>query len=199
MATTKILGQEINALTAATASFALAVAGGGGGAAFPFTGSARITGSLGVTGSLSNGSGNIASGIFSHAEGQYTIASGSYSHAEGYSTTAKGLNSHAEGNQTFASGGYSHAEGFFATATGYASHAEGGGFSQYYGANIASTTPPVEARGAYSHVEGYGITMCMIMTEKLSKILDFLHQEKHLTPKDMLHKQKVHIHTQKGF
>jgi hypothetical protein len=31
MATTKILGQEINALTATTASFALAVAGGGGG------------------------------------------------------------------------------------------------------------------------------------------------------------------------
>ena len=54
MATTKILGLEITALSASyatTSSFALAVAGGGG-AAFPFTGSALITGSLTVTGSL---------------------------------------------------------------------------------------------------------------------------------------------------
>jgi len=50
----QINGNLLNAATASlavTASFALAVAGGGGGAAFPYTGSARITGSLGVTGS----------------------------------------------------------------------------------------------------------------------------------------------------
>jgi len=171
MATTKILGLEITALSASyatTSSFALAVAGGG--AAFPFTGSARITGSLGVTGSLSNGSGNIATGIFSHAEGQSTTSSGSYSHAEGSITTAKGFASHAEGFVTTASGSNSHAEGAYTTAKGVSSHAEGygttssgsyshaegGGNSQYYGTDIASTTPPVEARGSYSHAEGYG-------------------------------------------
>jgi hypothetical protein len=49
----QINGNLINAATASlavTASFALAVAGGGGGAAFPFTGSATITGSLNVIG-----------------------------------------------------------------------------------------------------------------------------------------------------
>ena len=48
MATTKILGLEI---TAATASFALSVAGGVG-PTFPYTGSAIISGSLTITGSL---------------------------------------------------------------------------------------------------------------------------------------------------
>ena len=49
----QINGLLINAATASlatTASFALTVAGGGGGAAFPYTGSARITGSLNVIG-----------------------------------------------------------------------------------------------------------------------------------------------------
>jgi hypothetical protein len=69
MPTTKILGKEINALSASYASTAQTLLGsvvsasyaltasfalnGGGGAAFPYTGSAQITGSLGVTGSLS--------------------------------------------------------------------------------------------------------------------------------------------------
>jgi hypothetical protein len=72
MATTTILGKEINALSATSASFASTAQtllgsvvsasyaltasfalNGGGGAAFPYTGSAQITGSLGITGSIS--------------------------------------------------------------------------------------------------------------------------------------------------
>ena len=125
--------------------------------AFPYTGSALITGSLGITGSLSNGSGNIASGSYSHAEGAVTQAVGGYSHAEGSSTTSTGDYSHAEGESTTATGYASHAEGYGATAigdyshaegesttsTGYASHAEGG-----------STT----AIGQSSHAEGNSTT-----------------------------------------
>ena len=142
-----------------TASFALAVAGGGGGAAFPYTGSASITGSLGVTGSTSirgtfnQGSASLASGLFSHVQGQLTTASGDYSHAEGtatkaigfanhaegYNTTAVGFASHAEGESTQANGQSSHAEGFGTNAIGYASHVEGNN-------TIAS--------GAYQHVQG---------------------------------------------
>jgi len=110
---------------------------------FPYTGSALITGSLGITGSLSNGSGNIASGIFSHAEGQNTNSLGSYSHAEGRGTIASGSYSHAEGSGTTATGDYSHAEGQSTTSTGNTSHAEG-----------YSTT----ATGNYSHAEGQSTT-----------------------------------------
>ena len=78
---------------------------------FPYTGSALITGSLGVTGSLSNGNGNIASGIFSHAEGENTQATGDASHTEGQSTNAIGTYSHAEGLATIASGSYQHVQG----------------------------------------------------------------------------------------
>lgn len=56
---------------------------------------------------------NIASGNYSHAEGQTTTASGDYSHAEGFSTIASGIASHAEGDHTVTSTAYSHAEGVF--------------------------------------------------------------------------------------
>lgn len=126
-----------------------------------------INGNTIITGSLTQGSGSIVSGIashaegrqvtasgnFSHAEGNRTSASGLYSHAEGTttlaaqtaahaegeSTQANGIGSHAEGNGAIAAGSYSHAEGFSTQANGYASHAEGG-------ATIAS--------GIYSHAEG---------------------------------------------
>ena len=68
---------------------------------------------------------NIASGDYSHAEGNYTTASGQDSHAEGNYTTASGQDSHAEGNYTTASGDYSHAEGGYTIASGGDSHAEG--------------------------------------------------------------------------
>jgi hypothetical protein len=144
----QINGLLINAATASlavTASFALAVAGGGGGSSFPFTGSALITGSLGVTGStsirgtLNQGSSSLASGLFSHVQGIANTASGIYSHAEGQATKATGQYSHAEGNGAQAIGNHSHAEG-----TGYASgqysHAEGQGAA---------------ANGTYSHAEGW--------------------------------------------
>ena len=53
----------------------------------------------------------IASGEYSHAEGNCTIASGESSHAEGYNTTASGNQSHTEGCYTIAYGENSHAEG----------------------------------------------------------------------------------------
>jgi len=64
-----------------TASFALAVAGGGGGGStFPFTGSAQITGSLGVTGSINDlliGKGNGANGATNISIGATTAFSSS--------------------------------------------------------------------------------------------------------------------------
>ena len=54
---------------------------------------------------------NIASGDYSHAEGNETMAYGNYSHAEGSGTTASGNYSHAEGSGTIAQGISSHASG----------------------------------------------------------------------------------------
>lgn len=93
--------------------------------------------------------GNVASGVYTHAEGKGTTSSGYAAHAEGRETIASGSNSHAEGNRGIASGGSSHAEGGMFTggepnkATGYAAHAEG-----------ASTT----ASGSESHAEGGSTT-----------------------------------------
>ena len=88
-------------------------------------------------------SNNIASGLYSHAEGYYGKASGDYSHAEGHSTKAEGYISHAEGFTTYATGSWSHAEGHSSVASGITSHAEGG-----------SST----ASGHTSHAEGNGTT-----------------------------------------
>lgn len=97
---------------------------------------------------------NIASGLYSHAEGNGTLASGNYSHAEGEGTVASDRGAHAEGSGAIASnrgahaegsgtasGEYSHAEGEMTTASKIASHAEG-----------YSTT----ASGNHSHAEGWG-------------------------------------------
>jgi hypothetical protein len=92
--------------------------------------------------SLENGSTVIASGIYSHAEGQNTQSTGSYSHAEGYSSKAYGDYSHAEGggdSGPLALGIYSHAEGVDTQALGLGSHAEG---------------QNSRALGTYSHAEG---------------------------------------------
>ena len=135
--------------------------------AFPYTGSAQITGSLGITGSLVNGDGNQAIGEFSHAEGDGTIAIGLGAHAEGFQTLAIGESSHAEGigttsygdyshaggTNTIASGSYSHTEGTNTIASGQSSHAEGdstiasGSYSHAEGRNTTSS-------GLYSHAEG---------------------------------------------
>ena len=124
------------------------------------TGSLRTTtlsASLGaiITGSVVQGTGGTASGLYSHAEGYQTqatqqgahaegsttVASNQYAHAEGISTTASGLYSHTEGNSTQATDDGAHAEGYNTQATGKYSHAEGD-----------STV----AAGRASHAEGLG-------------------------------------------
>ena len=55
---------------------------------------------------------NLASGDYSHAEGEKTTASSTASHAEGESTTASGRASHAEGMYVDAVGDFSHVEGY---------------------------------------------------------------------------------------
>ena len=143
------------------------------------------SGSVQITGSLTQGSGSIttalyshaegisttASGFASHAEGIFTTASSSYSHAEGYQTTASGVASHAEGAVTVASntgahaegaftvgdGSYSHAEGYFTTASGQYSHAEGR-LSKAQGIASHAEGYGTLAKGDYSHAEGLFIS-----------------------------------------
>lgn len=136
--------------SAYTPSVELWEAGDGNNSAMLKNGNNTVSGELAVA----EGSGNIVSGNYSHAEGLDTRAVGengshaegmstsatSYqAHAEGISTLASGSSSHAEGGNTIASGNQSHAEGFGTKASGNSSHAEGGG-------TIAS--------GNSSHAEG---------------------------------------------
>jgi hypothetical protein len=135
--------------------------------AFPYTGSALITGSLGITGSLSHGNGNLISGSYSHAEGKTTIVSGSFAHAEGNQTNAigdgshaEGLlsisigeQSHAEGESTQAYGDLSHAEGYLTISSGSYSHAEGESTTAYGDSSHAEGRNTTSS-GLYSHAEG---------------------------------------------
>ena len=100
---------------------------------------------------------NVASGYYSHAEGNSTKAKGNESHAEGIMTIAEGAGSHAEGSGTKAEGIGSHAEGSNTVASGFFSHSEGkgtisAGDYQYVGGtyNIADTD------GKYAHIVGNG-------------------------------------------
>ena len=82
---------------------------------------------------------NVASGSYSHAEGNMASATGHNTHAEGYATLAEGnashaegagsktyaLAAHAEGRDSYANSEASHAEGEFTSATGVGSHTEG--------------------------------------------------------------------------
>lgn len=68
---------------------------------------------------------NIATGQYSHAEGNRTIAAGIQSHAEGYHTNAYGQASHTEGYNTTANGSFSHAEGRGTNASSSNQHVEG--------------------------------------------------------------------------
>ena len=74
---------------------------------------------------VENDQSNIASGLYSHAEGSQTVAKSLFSHAEGFKTTTLGNVAHAEGFMTTASDNSSHAEGYKTTADGNCSHAEG--------------------------------------------------------------------------
>jgi hypothetical protein len=90
--TGSLFGTASYAVQALSASWAPAPA-----STFPYTGSALITGSLEVIGSLVNGIDNVASGSYSHAEGNQTIALGAGSHAEGHYTVALGDYSYVQG------------------------------------------------------------------------------------------------------
>ena len=118
---------------------------GGSDRQIQFNSGSRFSGSAAfryvyVSQSLEQGSGVVATGNFSHAEGYQTVASSLYSHAEGDRTNATGYASHAEGDQTDAIGYASHAEGRSTQAIGGLSHAEGGS---------------TQTIGEYSHAEGY--------------------------------------------
>jgi hypothetical protein len=105
-----------------------------------------------ITGSLSQGLG-IASGSYSHAEGDSTKAIGDYSHAEGQGTIAYEGGSHAEGRDTITSGSYSHAEGQNTIASGSYSHAEGSS-TKAIGDWSHAEGDFAQAKGEYSHAEG---------------------------------------------
>lgn len=100
-----------------------------------------------------NGDSNIATGDYSHAEGNGAIASGEASHAEGKNTMASGYSSHAEGNGAIASREASHAEGSFTTASGYRSHAEGG-YTTASGQASHAEGIRTTATNDYEHAEG---------------------------------------------
>ena len=100
---------------------------------------------------------NVASGNYSHAEGDGTTASNACSHAEGNDTTASGSTSHAEGYFTKASGPCSHAECYSTTASGGNSHAEGGGTTAS-GSQSHAEGQNTTASGTASHAEGYQTT-----------------------------------------
>lgn len=68
--------------------------------------------------------GNVATGLYAHAEGFITTATNTASHAEGSDTLASGLYAHAEGKNTEASKDYAHAEGKNSVASGLSSHAQ---------------------------------------------------------------------------
>lgn len=68
---------------------------------------------------------NIASALYTHAEGFTTTASQTGAHAEGQSTTSSGTSSHAEGQGTTASANNAHSEGGNSQATNSNAHAEG--------------------------------------------------------------------------
>jgi hypothetical protein len=136
--------RAITSSFALTASFVL----GGGGGSTPNLQSVLSTGnqstsSIILTASISTGTGSVASGQFSHAEGIQTRATTAYAHAEGYGTLASGVYAHAEGFQSSASAEGSHAEGDRTTTLGIAAHSEG-----------QRTT----AIGNGSHAEGYFTT-----------------------------------------
>jgi hypothetical protein len=121
------------------------------------TGSNEFNGNQGITGSLEQGSGVVASGSYSHAEGNITQAIGDYSHAEGDNTQAIGNYSHAEGQEVISVGNYSHAEGYDTRAIGNYSHAEGAGTktgtqNAYYAESVVNGV--VTLSGSYGDISG---------------------------------------------
>lgn len=127
----------------------------------------NIVSGLTVNGILKNGSNNVSTGSFSHAEGSGTTTVGigshseglnstanlDYSHAEGLTSTANAVGSHAEGNNTITNGPFSHAEGNSTITNGNGSHAEGI-VTVATGDNSHAEGTVTTANGIASHSEG---------------------------------------------
>ena len=108
----------------------------------------------GLAGKKDSSSKDSTGEIFNSYENDYkNIASGKYSHAEGEMTTASGNCSHAEGGGGKASGDWSHVEGRGCNALGLHSHAEGG-FTTAYSSNSHAEGYYTKAKGYQSHAEG---------------------------------------------
>ena len=84
---------------------------------------------------------NIASGDYSHAEGNSTSAIGQYAHAEGFKSVASGIAAHAEGYATSATSIQSHAEGNRTIANNNYEHACG-----RYNKSVMSTASSRQTR-----------------------------------------------------
>lgn len=107
------------------------------------------------TGAHAEGGHTTASGNYSHAEGGNTEASAYYTHAEGYKTKATSDYAHAEGKETVSSGNYTHAEGYKTIASSLASHAEGTETTASFNSAHAEGQLTTAA-GQASHAEGTG-------------------------------------------
>ena len=108
--------------------------------------------------SHAEGINTLASGAFSHAEGDHSYAISTYSHAEGNGTLASGICSHAEGHATTARGNYSHAEGNFSTASGIYSHSEGystasADFAHSEGSGAVAASIAQHAQGKFNAID----------------------------------------------
>ena len=110
-------------------------------------------GSLNTSEVFNDYANNIASGMYSHAEGDSTEASGSSAHAEGYETEASGKYSHVEGSWSKATNNSAHAEGYETEASGKYSHSEGRWSEATNEAAHAEGMYTI-ARGKYSHAQG---------------------------------------------
>lgn len=77
------------------------------------------------------------------------IATGIYSHAEGFKTKAQGISSHAEGDSNTAFGAMSHAEGVGNFVSSRGGHVEGGDN------RINSADGATGRDSGYAHAEGY--------------------------------------------
>ena len=106
----------------------------------------------------------IASGNYSHAEGNHTNSIGNYSHAEGTGTASYGLASHSEGCGTAANGYCSHAQGYYNITDANSIHSVGIGNNasrknaEYiYAKNNSNNTSLVDdPKNGYKYLIGVG-------------------------------------------
>ena len=112
-----------------------------------------IISGTGKNSEIFNSATNIASGIYSHAEGYMTTVISDYGHAEGYNTRVSQSSGHAEGSNTKAYAA-AHAEGTSSTASGGSSHAEGIITIRRHSGSPAEGCNTT-ASSLYSHAEGY--------------------------------------------